>query len=90
MIRHPNPARRDAKVIQKILNSRQSVARKIKAGQEVTIWTPGNEKPIKAQVSSIAPVIAPATETVQVRCRIVEKTMPGNACYDFNRTGRGW
>lgn len=67
-------------VMDGIFDLPQSVIRKIKVGQEVKIWTPGNDQAIKAQVSSIAPVIAPMTGTIQVRCRIVEKTdrlMPG-------------
>lgn len=57
-----------------------SMIRKIKVGQEVRMWTPGNDQPIKAQVSSIASVVAPSTDTIQVRCRVAEKTdrlMPG-------------
>jgi len=57
-----------------------SMIRKIKVGQEVRMWAPGNDQPIKAQVSSIASVVAPSTDTIQVRCRVAEKTdrlMPG-------------
>jgi len=67
-------------VMDGIFDLRQSLARKIKVGQEVRMWTPGNDQPIKAQVSSIASVVAPSTDTIQVRCRVVEKTdrlMPG-------------
>jgi len=67
-------------VMDGIFDLRQSLARKIKVGQEVRMWTPGNDQPIKAQVSSIASVVAPSTDTIQVRCHVAEKTdrlMPG-------------
>lgn len=58
----------------------QSLVGQVKVGQAVKIRLSSDPRPVGAQISSIAPVISPASGTIQVRCRVLEKTdrlMPG-------------
>ena len=58
----------------------ETMVGQVKVGQEIEIQTPSDEHPLKAKISSIAPIVDQLTGTFGVQALLVEKTnrlLPG-------------